>query len=59
MDKDTLVKAGLIRAVSFEVIEEREVTGGIGEGDEFAVDGVSIPGGRGVGGVWGHVGGVN
>jgi len=57
LDQDAVVKAGLIRAEAFEVIEGREVLGGIGEGDEFAVDEVPVPGGPGVGGVWGHVGG--
>lgn len=56
--QDAVVKAGLIRAEAFEVIEWREVLGGIGEGDEFAVDGVPVSEGLGVGGVWGHVGGV-
>lgn len=53
-----MVKAGLTGAEAFEVIEGREVLGGIGEGDEFAADRVPVPGGRGVGGTGGHVGGV-
>lgn len=57
-DKDAVVEAGSARVEAFEVIEGREVSGGVGEGDEFTVDGVPVSGRRGVEGTGGHVGGV-
>lgn len=47
----------MIRVEAFEVVEGREVLGGIGDGDEFAVDEVPVPHGRGVHCVDSHVGG--